>query len=198
MPRPRLRLREFLLLTTLASLIAASFAIRARTVALLSALDHDLLARQERDSANWLDGQLKDTKRMLQDLAGLSPDLIAGYDVRLIHTSTTLDLPTTGKELVFLGHHDGVILFRIFDSDGGIVCDWVDDPGRIGALEEQLPSLDPPHELTTTEKGWVIAAVTSLVDTYRSKLQAGIISGEAKLAETLARAEEHERLARRP
>lgn len=198
MPRPRLRLREFLLLTTLASLIAAAFAIRARTAALLSAPDHALLARQERVSANWLDEQLKYTKREVQDLAGLSPDQIAGYDVRLIHASTFLDLPTTGKELIVLGHHDGGILFRIFDSEGGIRIEWVDLPGRIGPLEEQLPSLDPPHELTPTEKGWVIAAVTSLFDTYRSKLQAGISSGEAKLAETLARAEEHERLARRP
>ena len=197
MRRPRLRLREFLLLTTLASLIAASFAIRARTAALLSAPDHAFLAYRERASANELDGQLKETKRKVQDLAGLSPDRIARYDVRLIHSSTTLDLPTTGKELVILGHHDGGIFFRIFDSKGGIVIDWVDDPGRIGALEELLPSLDPPHEMTTTEKGWIIAAVTSLVDTYRSKLQAGTISGEAKLAETLARAEEHERLARR-
>jgi hypothetical protein len=198
MPRPRLRLREFLLLTTLASLIAASFAIRARTAALLTAVDHAFLAYRERAAADWLDGQLKNTKRKVQDLSGLSPDLIAGYDVRLIHSSTTLDLPTTGKEVVILGHHDDGIFFRIFDSEGRIVIDWVDDPGRIGALEEQLPSLDPPHELITTEKGWIIAAVTSLVDTYRSNLQAGIISGEAKHAETLARAEEHERLARRP
>ncbi|MFO0891407.1 MAG: hypothetical protein U0790_19965 [Isosphaeraceae bacterium] len=198
MRKPRLRFREFFLLTTLASLIAASFAIRARTAALLSAPDYAFLAYWERASANGLDRLLREAKRKVQDLAGLSPDLIARYDVRLIHSSTILDLPTTGKELVVLGHYDGGIFFRIFDGEGGIVIDWVDDPGRIGASEEQLASLDPPHELTTTEKGWVIAAVTSLVDSYRSKLQAGIVSGKAEHAETLARAEYYERLARRP
>jgi hypothetical protein len=39
MQLPRLRLREFLLLTTLVSLIVAAVAIRARTASLLSAPD---------------------------------------------------------------------------------------------------------------------------------------------------------------
>jgi hypothetical protein len=182
----------------MASLIAASFAIRARTAALLSAPDHAFLAYSERASANRLDGDLKEWKRKLQYIARLLPDQIAEYDVRLIHSLTTMDLPTTGKELVIVGHSDAIIFFRIFDSGGGIVVDWGDDPGRIGVVEKQLASLDPPHELTTTEKGWVIAAVTSLVDTYRSNLQAAVIGGEAEHAETLARAEYHERMARRP
>jgi hypothetical protein len=198
MPKPRLRLREFLLLTTLVSLIAASFAIRARTPALLSAPDHAFLAFSERASATRLDLDLKKWERKLQCIARLSPDQIAEYDVRLIHALTTMDLPTTGKELVIVGHSDAFIFFRIFDSEGVIAAEWLDDHGRIGVVEMQLASLDPPHELTTTEKGCVIAAVTSLVDEYRSNLQAAVISQEAEHAKTLARAEYHERMARRP
>jgi hypothetical protein len=201
MPKPRLRLREFLLLTTAASLIAASFAIRARTAALVSAPDHAFLAYRERASANRLDGELKELKQKLQNIPRLSPDQIAGYDVRLMGpVISSRELPTTGKQLVVVGHSHGSIYFRIFDSEGGIVnVGWdVDDLGRIGVVEKQLAGLDPPHELTTAEKGWVIAAVTSIFDTYRSNLQAVVIAGEAEHAETLARAEEHEGLARRP
>ena len=200
MRMPRLRLREFLLLTTMASLITAAFAIRARTASHLSAQDHAFRAYRERLSANWLDGQLKEAKRKLQSTPRISADQIAGYDVRLINSVTTPgELPTTGKELVIVGHTYGGIFFRIFGGDGGVMVDWAEGgQERIGVLEKQLASLDPPHELTTAEKGWVITAVTSLLDGYRAALQAGIISLQARQAEALAKAEFHERLSQRP
>jgi hypothetical protein len=184
----------------MASLIAATFAIRERTASHVSAQDHDFRAHRERLSADWLEGGIEEAKRKLEHTPHISRDQVAGYDVRLINSVANLGvLPATGKNLVIVGHTDGGIYFRIFDGDGGVVVDWAEGGReRIGFLEKQLASLDPPHELTANEKGWVITAVTSLVDGYRAAVQASIISGQARHAEAVVRAEFHERLGERP
>ena len=60
MRKPRIRFREFLLLTTMASLITAAFAIRARTASLLSAQNHALHAYRARLSVNWWEDRIKE------------------------------------------------------------------------------------------------------------------------------------------
>lgn len=68
----------------------------------------------------------------------------------------------------------GVLHFRIFDADGKVVVDkdeksLTTQPGPIADLKGQPDSgLWPPHELTRSEKGRVIAAVTSIVGHTRS------------------------------
>ncbi|MGC8640411.1 MAG: hypothetical protein ACP5XB_11105 [Isosphaeraceae bacterium] len=64
----RIRLREFLLLTTLISLIAAAFAIRARTAYQLAARHHALLTDPARLSANWWSDRIKDCERCLREI----------------------------------------------------------------------------------------------------------------------------------
>jgi hypothetical protein len=201
MPKPRLRLREFLLVTTLISLIAAGFAIRARTASLVSsAPDPAYRAYLERRSANWYEGQLREAKRKLELVPRLAPDQFAEYDVRLMRSVINSgELPTTGKHLVIVGHTPGGIYFRIFDGNGGVVVDWAEGlQTRIGLIEGQLAILDPPHELTTGEKNWVVTTVMSLVDGYRDSLQVHIRIAQASHAEAVASAEYHERLAQRP
>jgi hypothetical protein len=202
MRMPHLRLREFLLLTTMASLIAASFAIRARTASHLSAQDHAFRAYRERVSAKWLEGNLKQAKWKLEQAPHISPDQVAGYDVRLMNSATIpWEIPTTGRQVVIVAqaHPHGTIFFRIFDGDGRVVVDWAEGgEEQRGAVEEQLASLWPPHELTAAEREWVIVTVISFLERTRDAMQASVFRGWAKHAETVARAEYHERLARRP
>lgn len=200
MRKLRIRLREFLLLIMMASLITAAFAIRARTGYQESAQQHASHAYRERLSANWLADGIKEAKRKLERTPRISRERVAGYDVRLMSpVSNPLQLPTTGKELVIVGHTYGGIFFRIFDGEGRVAADWSEGGvERIGYLEEQLASLDPPHEMTTSERDWVITTITSFVDGYRATQKAVIIRTQARHAEAVAKAEYHERSARRP
>ena len=54
MGKPRVRLRLFLLLTTLVSLVAAAFALRTKADYRVSALDHARQAHVARRQAKWL------------------------------------------------------------------------------------------------------------------------------------------------
>jgi 4-amino-4-deoxy-L-arabinose transferase-like glycosyltransferase len=92
-----------------------------------------------------------------------------GYDLRLMSSVKDVNaIPTAGKRLVIVAAVDHVHHFRIFDNDGKMVVD-TDATQRtalapqIEDLRKQLESLWPPHELTTSEKGRVIDAVTSIV-----------------------------------
>src|SRR3954447_26580514 len=58
MRKPRARFREFLLLGTLASLVVAGFALRAKVADFESAADHALRAQRARVSARYPDGQI--------------------------------------------------------------------------------------------------------------------------------------------
>src|SRR5215831_8163180 len=62
MQRPRVGFRCFLLITTLATLVVATLAIRARTDTFRSALHHDMLAHRLRASVAWSDGQINEMR----------------------------------------------------------------------------------------------------------------------------------------
>jgi DNA-directed RNA polymerase specialized sigma24 family protein len=96
-------------------------------------------------------------------------DLLPGYDLRLMSSVKDVSaLPTAGKRLVIVAAVDHGLHFRIFDHDGRMVVDTdatrrTAQAPQIEDLRKRLENLWPPHELTTSEKGRVIDAVTSIV-----------------------------------
>ena len=97
-------------------------------------------------------------------------DELARFDLRLMYAVNDVStIPTEGKNLVIVADVKGVLHFRTFDADGGVVVDTDEtslttQTGSIADLKRQLESLWSPHELTSSpEKDRVIAAVTSIV-----------------------------------
>jgi hypothetical protein len=92
-----------------------------------------------------------------------------GYDLRLMSSVKDMSaIPTSGKHLVIVAAVDHGLHFRIFDHDGKMVVDTdatqrTAQTPQVEDLRKQLENLWPPHELTTSEKGPVIDAVTSIV-----------------------------------
>jgi hypothetical protein len=92
-----------------------------------------------------------------------------GCDLRLMSSVKDVSaIPTEGKRLVIVAAVDHVLHFRIFDNDGKMVVDTdatqrTAQVPQIEGLRKQLEILWPPHELSTSEKGRVIDAVTSIV-----------------------------------
>jgi len=66
MRTPRVRFREFLLLTTLASLIAATLALWANARYRESAMDHARRAHLTRVNANWLASDIEWSKGQME------------------------------------------------------------------------------------------------------------------------------------
>ena len=66
MRKPRVRFREFLLLTILASLVVSAFALRAKARYRESAMDHDRQAHLARVSAKWLKDDINFSKGQLE------------------------------------------------------------------------------------------------------------------------------------
>jgi hypothetical protein len=97
------------------------------------------------------------------------PNSITGLDLRLMSAVNGVSrLPTAGKNLVVVADVDQVLHFRIFDGDAKMVVDTdekrlTDRVLPIEALRNQLASLWSRHELTRSEKGRVITAVTKIV-----------------------------------
>jgi hypothetical protein len=198
MRKPRVRLREFLLLTTLASLVTAAFAIRARTANLESAQEHALHAHQERLSVKWWEDHIISAKKYLKETPPISLDWAARCDLRLMPSvKGEGDIPTEGKDLIVVADEYGVFRFRMFDGHGKIVVDWAEGL-HADDLKKQFMSLWPPHELTGSEKARIITAVTSILDASRATVQANLRSMQAMHAEAIAKADHHEQLARRP
>jgi hypothetical protein len=201
MRKLRLRFREFLVLTVLASLITAAFAIRARTAYQKPAPDHALLAHQIRFSLRSAPDDIKAAKRKMEMYPPISEAWAAGCDVRIMPSSLTdpADIPTEGKNLILVADFHGPLSFRMFDGEGKIAVEhWEGSHPDFDHFRKVLEGLWPPHELTGAEKRWIIASVTSFVNDYRATLPARVKELEAGYAEALAKAEHHERLARRP
>jgi hypothetical protein len=207
MRKLRFRFREFLLLTLLASLITAAFAIRAKTAYQTSAPDHALLAghhallaRQIRRSLKSAPDEVEAAKRRMEMYPPISTAWAAGCDVRILSSSLTDlgDIPTEGKNLILVADFHGPLWFRMFDGEGKIVVEHSErSHPDFDHFRKSLEDLWPPHELTGEEKRWIIASATSFVNDYRATLP-GVKELEAGYAKALAEAEHHERLARRP
>ena len=116
-----------------------------------------------------------------QQLATVSWDGTAklwnlGFDLRLMSSLNDVSgIPTEGKNLIIVAAVNNVLHFRIFDGDGKVVVDTDEkrltgQARQIEDLKKQLESLWPPHELTTSDKGRAITAVTSIVG-YTRNLQ---------------------------
>jgi SIR2-like domain/Effector-associated domain 1 len=91
------------------------------------------------------------------------------FDLRLMSSLNDVSgIPTEGKNLIIVAAVNNVLHFRIFDDDGKVVVDTDElrltgQARQIKDLRERLESLRPPHELTTSDKGRVITAVTLLI-----------------------------------
>jgi hypothetical protein len=195
MRRPRVGFREFLLLVTLASLITAAFAIRARTSHHLSAQEHAYHAYEARQSVAWWEERIRAGRAYLETMPRISEDWAAGCDVRLMPSIHGPEIPIEGKDLIIVADRDGTLFLRMFDGDGRMVVDTTDglysDEHRA-----QFASLWPPHELTLVEKLQVIAYVIRLLDRQRADYQKGLKDSEDLHAKAVAEAEHHGRLAR--
>jgi hypothetical protein len=92
-----------------------------------------------------------------------------GFDLRLMSSLNDVSgIPTEGKNLIIVAAVKNVLYFRIFDGDGVKVADTdekrlTEQARQIEDLRKQLASLWPPHQLTRSEKGRVITAVTSII-----------------------------------
>jgi hypothetical protein len=198
MRKPYVGLRAFLLLITLVSLVAATFALWARTANLYSAQEHALHAHQEWLSAKWWEDRILSTKKYLKETQPISLEWAVGCDLRLMPSvQGEVDIPSEGKDLVVVAEEDGEFRFRMFSGDGKIIVDWVEGP-RANDLNRQFMGLWPPHELTGSEKARVIIAVTSIIAASRATVQANLRNMHATDAEAIVKAEHHEQLARRP
>jgi hypothetical protein len=81
MPRPRLRFREFLLLITLGSLIAAACAVRARTAHDAFFDEQDYRAHRARAVASSWEDAVDQAKQTLEALRAIPADSAARCDV---------------------------------------------------------------------------------------------------------------------
>jgi multidrug efflux pump subunit AcrB len=94
-----------------------------------------------------------------------------GYDVQLASLpGDRSDMPTEGKNLIFVARRDHVLHFRIFDGYGRKVVDTNEkrlagQARQIQDLRKQLESLWPPRELAQRDKDRVTEAVKSIVGT---------------------------------
>jgi hypothetical protein len=202
MRKPRLRFREFLLLITLASLITATLAMRARTADPRYAPPHPAaLALQLRRYLGDATEFIELTKRSMEMCPPISETWAAGCDVRIMPFSLTdlRDFPTEGKNLLIVADCNGPLWFRMFDSEGKIAVDHSEGSHRgLDGFRKVLEGIWPPHELTAAEKRWIINSVTPFVKDHRTYLEARLKEWEAGYVEALAKAEEYERLALRP
>src|SRR5262249_26530108 len=115
----RVRLREFLLIITMATLVTAAFAIRARAASLLSAQDHAFHAHRARVSVNWWEDRLKIGKQDFETNPLISEDRAARCDIRLMSSVKDMgDIPSEGKDLIIVADVPDMIVFRMFDGDG--------------------------------------------------------------------------------
>jgi hypothetical protein len=192
---PRFRFREFLLLITLASLITASFAIRARTAHQASLDEQTLRIHEAWSSARAWEAQIDHTKRLLADIPPISESWADEYDVRLVPAvKDVADIPTRGKSLIVVAEIGTTLEFRMFDGGGRMVVD-IGEPRNIEAFKEGLAGLWPPHQLTGDEKWRIIGAVASIVDAGRARMQGYLRGIQARHAKAVAEAQERQRLA---
>ena len=91
------------------------------------------------------------------------------FDLRLMFSLNDVSgIPTEGKNLIIVAAVNHVLHFRIFGGDGKVVVDTdetrlPEQARQIEDLRKQLESLWPLHEITRSDTGWVVTAVTSIV-----------------------------------
>jgi hypothetical protein len=92
-----------------------------------------------------------------------------GCDLRLMASVKDMcNIPIEGKDLIIVAAVENVLHFRVFDGDGNMVVDTdanrlKEQARQIEDLRRQLVGLWALRELTTSEKGHIVTAVTSIV-----------------------------------
>jgi Mg/Co/Ni transporter MgtE len=93
----------------------------------------------------------------------------SGCDLRLMSSVNDVnDIPRTDTKLTIVAAVNDVLYFRTFDGDGKLIVDTDErklttHARQIEDLKKQLADLWPPHQLTSSEKGRIQSALTSIV-----------------------------------
>jgi len=128
--------------------------------------------REFSDSPKTLDLEIYSVRGRLLDMSSIFSkaeedeikcSLIYNYDVRVVAVSDESVIPTGHKSEIVVAIVDDVYHFRVFDGVGKVVVD-TNEKRLIDEVRKQLEQLKPPHELTDSEKGRVIATITSIKD----------------------------------
>lgn len=95
---------------------------------------------------------------------------LSGFDLRLMSWGDGAGVPTSGTNLVILGTDNaGLLHIRIFNASGALITDTDEtklpttQAGAISTLKQRLPSLLPPHALTSAETTQLNSDVTSII-----------------------------------
>jgi hypothetical protein len=196
--RFRLRFREFLLLVTLASMIAAAFALRFKVVRDEDALDHLFNhAHRARASAEWWGKQVAEATKRLDERPKIAEEWLAGCAVKLLPTKRNpKSFAATGKTLaVALDPDASSIWIGAFDEKGKLFLEHFDDSREMHALLGRLAWPLTTIELTGGAKRATVDLVAAIFARYEHDLQEGLKTTRAQLAHEIAEAERHEQQA---
>jgi multidrug efflux pump subunit AcrA (membrane-fusion protein) len=109
-----------------------------------------------------------DIVRIFVDVPEADANYVRGCDLQLLRSAKGVaDLPKAGRDLIVLAPVQGVLHFRIFDSDGKRVVDT--DEGRlsdqarqVGSLKSLLRGMWDESRLSPLDKDRVVAALASI------------------------------------
>jgi hypothetical protein len=194
--RFRLRFREFLLFVALASILAATVAVRLRTVRVAEAEDHLTAAHWVRWSAQgWKDRMEREEKR-LGEWPNITEEWLAGCGVRLLPTDRPpRSFAATGKTLAVALelYHAPSIWIGVFDEEGKLILEHSDASREMHALLGRLARPETAVELTGADKQATVDLVAAIFARYEHDLQEDLKTTRARLAHEITEAERHER-----
>ncbi|WP_422927143.1 hypothetical protein [Singulisphaera sp. PoT] len=194
---PRLRLREFLLVTLLISLLTASYSIRHKTWRREESGNQAFYAERARAYARGMEAQIDFARKRLAAVPAISEAEVSKYDVMILAEARDMrDLPRKGKNLVVVAAIENVFFFKLFNGEGKVLTTWMQVLPV--PLDGFFRDLWPPRELTRVEKNQIVGAFSGLLEEGRAEYQASLKYTEDRKASELAQAERLDQLARRP
>jgi hypothetical protein len=195
--RLRLGLREFLLLVTLASIVVAAFALRARTVRDEEAVEHLFFhARRARVSADWWRGRIAWEQQRLDERPKITEEWLEGCEARLLPPDEDPSgTAATGKSLFIALNTTFVpsIWIGVYDEDGRRILEHLDASKPMHDLLGRLARPGSTVELAGVDKRSAVALAAAILAEYEHGLQEGLKTARAHLAQEIAEAERHER-----
>jgi hypothetical protein len=200
----RLRFREFLLLATLASVVAATVAVRLRTVREGSVAEHLFFyAPRARATAVELKARIERDKRRLDQWPDMTGGWLDGRDVAVwFGYDRSRSLGTTRRILSIglgdWGYHSGSPRFWIgvYDEEGKLLFEHQGVSQSFHDAMYQIQERSGTRvELTGADKQSAIELVASMLDLDEFKLRLDLKTAQDELAHEIAEAERHEQQA---
>jgi hypothetical protein len=202
--RFRLRFREFLLFVALASILAATVAVRLRTVRDGSIAEHLFFyAPRARATAVELKARIERDEKRLDQWPDMTGGWLAGRDVAVwFGYDRSRNLGTTRRNLSIAlgegGYVTGSIRFWIgvHDEEGKLIFEHQGNSQSFHDAMHQIQERSGTRvELTGADKQAAIELVTSMLDLDEFKLRQDLKTAQDELAQELAEAERHEQQA---